>query len=173
MASEYPECERLAEASKVTQPIGEFLDWLGSQGIHLMTWREDLTDSRVTDAVCWKRKNDWRKGTDLKLGCNPQAGDVIRSDVRGTAHCMHWQDPEREAGGDARAGICCHCRQGQHYEVTGLKAWVGDPRSYEQLLADFMEIDLKKVDAERRQILADLQSANEPAPVDGEGSDVD
>jgi hypothetical protein len=46
---DYPEHEKLQAVSEQTQAIGEFLDWLNSQGVHLMTWREDLTDTRPDD----------------------------------------------------------------------------------------------------------------------------
>lgn len=36
--SAYPECDRLHEATKRTQPAGEFLEWLSERGIHLMEY---------------------------------------------------------------------------------------------------------------------------------------
>jgi hypothetical protein len=160
--SEYPECEKLAEASKVTQPIGEFLDWLNSQGIHLMTYREDLTDSRPTDPDCRKRRRLGHE-ENRKLPCWPtHESDIGGADYYDT-HCLHWHGREYEEGdsADVEPGTCCFCGKGRHYEVTGLKAWVSDPRNYEQLLADFAGVDLKKVDTERRQMLASLREANE------------
>lgn len=162
--SEYPECEKLAEASKVTQPIGEFLDWLNSQGIHLMTWREDLTDSRPTDDRCRERRSTgWPD--DLAL-CRPRTVDTgqLRPGADyWTTHCLHWHadQPKASNGLNGAPGTCCRCRMAQHYEVTGINAWVSDPRGYEQLLADFAGVDLKKVDTERRQMLASLRAANE------------
>lgn len=153
--SNYPECDKLAEASKVTQPIGEFLDWLSSQRIQLMTWREDLTDTRPTDSDCHMRCRENREDP-----CWPTSESDLYDGEYYKTHCLHWHDPER-AEPEFEPGTCCWCNQGRRYEVTGLKAWVSDPRNYEQLLADFMGIDLKKVDAERRQMLAAIREANE------------
>ena len=36
----YPECEKLAKIAPESQKIGEFLDWLRNQGIHLCKWEE-------------------------------------------------------------------------------------------------------------------------------------
>jgi hypothetical protein len=36
-----PECERMVAVAPESQKIGEFLDWLGAQGIHLAAWDED------------------------------------------------------------------------------------------------------------------------------------
>lgn len=162
--SDYPECDRLAEASKTTQPIGEFLDWLNGQGIQLMTWREDLTDVRPTDDRCRERRGaGWPD--DLAM-CRPRAVDADRMKPGAdywTTHCLHWHSdkPEASNGLNGTPGTCCRCRMGQTYEITGLKSWVHDSRGYEQLLADYTGIDLKQVDAEKRQMLAGLRAMNE------------
>jgi hypothetical protein len=36
--AEYPEHAKLAAVSDRSQAIGEFLDWLGAQGVHLQRW---------------------------------------------------------------------------------------------------------------------------------------
>jgi hypothetical protein len=158
--SDYPECDRLAEASKQTQPIGEFLDWLQTQGVQLMVWREDLTDSRPTDPKCREREGSDRHSP---LDCRPSATDETSGEYHWQAHCMHWNDPDREAGENEKQGVCCYCRRGRHHEVTGLRSFVHERRGTEQLLADWAGIDLKKVDAERRQMLAAIRTANEAA----------
>lgn len=38
----YPEHEKLAKVKDTSQAQGEFLDWLGGQGIHLMEWAEEI-----------------------------------------------------------------------------------------------------------------------------------
>lgn len=39
--SDYPECDKLSNASKESQIIGEFLDWCGTQGVYLATYYEE------------------------------------------------------------------------------------------------------------------------------------
>jgi hypothetical protein len=73
----YPEHEKLQAVSEQTQAIGEFLEWLNSQSVQLMTWREDLTDTRVDD----------------KCPC----------DGHFHLHCDHW-GADNEAHGCCRCG---------------------------------------------------------------------
>jgi len=40
VVEQYPECEKLANVSKESNAIGEFLDWLQEQGISLTKWQE-------------------------------------------------------------------------------------------------------------------------------------
>lgn len=142
---EYPECAKLAAAAAETQAAGEFVDWLASQGIHLMMWREDLTDTRPVDSECRER---YDRG-------NPQPCDQTRDDGDDSAiswwmrHCLHWQNDEAE-------GTCCRCDRGHVYEIHGVRAWVGAPRSLNDLLADWAGIDQDEVERERRQMLAAL-----------------
>jgi hypothetical protein len=45
--SEYPECEKMSRAREEgSQKIGEFLEWLETQGIHLVT---ELTDEQLEE----------------------------------------------------------------------------------------------------------------------------
>ncbi len=154
----------MAEASKLTQSIGEFLDWLRSQDVQLMVWREDLTDLRPTDPVCPVRRRpaleELRIGAPEKLPCDPARDDgPVGNLPYYMGHCKHWQHPDQATGGGGQPGTCCLCGRDTEHEVTGLQAWVHEPRSTEQLLADWAGIDLNKVEAERRRILAGLQEA--------------
>jgi hypothetical protein len=38
---EYPECERLAAAHDTRQAVHEFLEWLGTQKVHLMVYKNE------------------------------------------------------------------------------------------------------------------------------------
>ena len=38
--SKYPECEKLLAVQDRSQPISGFLEWLNSQGAHLLRWQE-------------------------------------------------------------------------------------------------------------------------------------
>lgn len=158
--TDYPEHDKQAKVVEQTQAIGEFLEWLQSQGVHLMTWREDLTDSRPTDGDCPRS----RRGQE-PLACDPVHGDGEPFGMLAywRVHCKHWQDPERDAGENAEQGHCCRCSRGRFYEVTGIKSWTSEPRSIMQLLADWAGIDLKKIEAEKRQMLASLRDMHTKA----------
>lgn len=161
----YPEHDKLAAIQEHTQVIGEFLEWLASQGVQLMTWREDLTDSRPTDPECPHRWRDCDGCTHTHDDCAPASGDETTYGLLAysIAHCKHWQDPERKAGGNARQGVCCRCHRGRFYEVTGIRSWVHERRSTTQLLADWAGIDLGKIEAEKRQMLDSIRAAQEAA----------
>lgn len=150
--SDYPECERLAAAAEQTQVIGEFIDWLQGQGVQLMIYREDMTDYRPTDPEC-----EVPVRRDTARPCDPVRGDV--DDVKPRAwwlrHCLHWQDRERSAEGDGKEGTCCRCGKEREY-VIPVRGWVHEQRGTEQLLADWAGIDLVKVEAERRRMLASI-----------------
>jgi hypothetical protein len=156
--SDYPEHDKQAKVVEQTQAIGEFLDWLAGQGVHLMKWREDLTDTRPTGGRCRARP-----GVNVEIACRPtrqsDIGDAL--DYYST-HCLHWHDAERGADrDDDQPGICCWCGKGKHYEITGLQAWVGESRDTLRLLADWAEIDLSKIETEKRRMLASLRAAND------------
>lgn len=155
--TDYPEHDKMLAVQDKTQAIGEFVEWLESQGVQLMVWREDLTDSRPTEPECRKRRTD-----DEPMPCDPARGDSEQFGVRAywRLHCKHWQDPGREAGDGARQGICCRCGRGRSYEVTGIKAFVHEQRGIQQLLADWAGIDLRKIEAEKRAMLSSLRAVN-------------
>lgn len=151
--SDYPEHDKQALVVEQTQAIGEFLDWLGSQGVHLMLWREDLTDTRPTDAMCTIR----RHGADL--ACKPVFASKVGDADYYNTHCLHWHG-QAEADSASQRGICCWCGRGKFHEVTGLKSWVSDGRGTMQLLADWAGIDLAKIEAEKRRMLAACRVMN-------------
>ena len=154
--NDYPESKRLAAAAEQTQAIGEFIDWLESQGVQLMTYREDLTDYRPTDPEC-----EVPVRRDTARPCDPTRDDDGDAKPRSwwLRHCLHWQDPERPAEGDGTEGTCCRCGKEREY-VIPVRGWVHEQRGTGQLLADWAGIDLQKVEAERRSILAGIPAAN-------------
>jgi hypothetical protein len=156
--SMYPEHDKLSAVAEQTQAIGEFLEWLQSQRIQLMVWREDLTDSRPTDAKCKERE-----GTDRHspLDCRPGSIDETHGEYHWQAHCMHWNDPSLEAGENEEQGVCCYCRMGQTYEISGIRSWLHEQRGIQQLLADWAGIDQSKLEAEKRQMLDAVRAMNE------------
>jgi hypothetical protein len=148
--SDYPEHDKMAEHRAGLDTLGEFLEWLQSQRLHLMTWREDLTDERMTDPMCVK----W--GDHLPRECK-DIPDGTRDDdlpmVKAKRHCAHWLDVTRPGDAASTQGICCLCGRGRFYEVTGIRSWVEDGRSIPGLLAAFFGIDQGKIEAEKREML--------------------
>lgn len=66
-----PELDKLAEVKDATQAAGDFIEWAASQGVHLMTFRTDLTDVKAAE-------HDW---------CRPDR----------SAHCTHFDgNPEHD-----------------------------------------------------------------------------
>jgi hypothetical protein len=120
---EHPECDRLVAVADDSHKLGEFLDWLNSQGFHLSGWQ--------THQVC-----------DLLTAGRPA----------GVRHCEGGQLVDKEG---RSVGQCERC------DGTGLVE-LRHPRldlaqvPYEQLLADYFDIDLQKVEEERRAILVGL-----------------
>lgn len=155
--SDYPEHDKLQKVQGETQAAGEFADWLQSQGIQLMTWREDLTDERETNPEC-KVSFD---------SDNPQSCDQTRAlddDDYPRAwwrrHCFHWQDPQREAVALSQPGYCCRCKRGHFHTIHGVKAWTSPGKDLLALLAEWSGIDQGKLEDEKRQILEKARAAN-------------
>ena len=48
--SDYPECDKLHAVSEESHRIGDFIDWLRGQGVNLMVYRDDMTET----VDCWK-----------------------------------------------------------------------------------------------------------------------
>jgi hypothetical protein len=141
-AEVYPEHEKLSKVSDKSQMCGEFLEWLRSERVHLMRWREDLTDQRVVDPDCPVPPNwDNRRPCDRK----PEDDSYY---AWWTHHCAHWFEDSKD---------CCRCGIGHFREITGVKSWVEESRSITDLLAAFFEIDQGKIEAEKREMLAKLR----------------
>lgn len=147
--SDYPEHDKLRAAQAETQAAGEFVEWLNSQGIQLMTYREDLTDTRTVDDECKIRKSKHNPRS-----CDNTEDDGDHSVMYWMRHCLHWQDPDRAVTGDAVQGECCYCDLGRFREVHGLRAWTSPGKNLQALLADWADIDQSKIEAEKRQMLA-------------------
>ena len=167
--SAYPEHDRQALVVEQTQAIGEFLDWLESQGVQLIRYREDLKDFRPTDPGCAVKLNSDSPGACDQIG-DIGDGDDVKPRAWWRRHCFHWQNhidilDEEDGGlpgGDARPGRCCRCGLDREHEIT-TRGWVHEQRGTLQLLADWAGIDLAKIEAEKRQMLAAIRVANEEA----------
>jgi hypothetical protein len=154
--SAYPEHDRQALVVEQTQAIGEFLDWLETQGVQLMRYRTDLEDIRPTDPDCPERKRKHRDDP-----CWPTSDSDVGSALYYETHCLHWHGKARDADDCIQEpGLCCWCEKGREYTIT-TRGWVHEQRGTLQLLADWAEIDLAKIEAEKRQMLAAIRAANE------------
>jgi hypothetical protein len=50
MASQFPEHSKLEKISDKSQAIGEFIEWMHTQGFHMGTWEDDLGEVRFWPA---------------------------------------------------------------------------------------------------------------------------
>jgi hypothetical protein len=134
------ECEKLSAAAPVSRRIEEFLDWLETQGIQLGKHVAVLDPaSRYVVVECPSCSEDcWRIEDVLSLSINPHLD-------------RHHHETEEEAHHVA-AGL----------EDDRLAKAQEDPafqpfrRSREKLLADYLGVDLDKVEQERRALLSAL-----------------
>jgi hypothetical protein len=154
VTGDYQEHDKLQKVQADAQAAGDFVTWLATQGIHLMMWREDLTDLRVTDPECTVRREELQPCDQT----HRRAGDAgLAPWLR---HCLHWQDPEREVADPAKAGFCCRCGKGQFSEIHGVKAWTGPGKNLVELLAEWTDIDQGKIEAEKRKMLERVREMN-------------
>lgn len=115
---ESPECEKMVKVAEDSQKIGEFLDWLREQDIHLCS-------PHAHNEYCY------RYG-DIEL----KEGERKSWDYIGQAKYVG----EKELNCGFRNGEMLYIRE-----------------SFEKLLARFFNIDLDKVEKERRSILEELR----------------
>lgn len=125
--SEYPEHDKLHAVRDDSQRQGELLEWLASQGVHLMVWRE------------WTEPEN-------ELGC---------------ARCEpHIDDAAR--GRCERDERCLRC-EGRHDKREKHEGWLPWGRGIQETLAAFHNIDLSKIEEEKRAMLAKQRELNEEA----------
>ncbi len=123
-----PECDRMVAVAEESHKLGEFLDWLNEQGIHLAEWQ------RETECT-W---SSLREGLRCVMG-------MIRFDY------------DMDDGAYPVEGVCKAC------DGTGVvdrlePILVTRAESYNELLAHYFNIDLDKVEQERRAILKSLSA---------------
>lgn len=121
---EYPESEKMHAVHEQSQQIGEFLDWLGQQGMRVCELQ--------TEVAC-----EWRSLVH-ELHC--EQGQVMDPDGPLDEDC-------KQCHGTGMVELVT-----PQYHPTRL--------SIEKLLAQFYEIDLDKIEAERRAMLDSLRAAS-------------
>lgn len=143
--SDYPEHDKLSAVKDETQAAGAFVEWLESKGIHLMVWREDLTDTRVVDDECpVKFDADKARPCDQVRHVDGETGVAWWR-----RHCIHWQQ---------ETGDCHRCGRGRFREIHEVKAWTEPGKNLLALLAEWQDVDQNKLEAEKRQMLASLRA---------------
>jgi hypothetical protein len=137
-----PECDRMIAVADDSHKLGDFLDWLNEQDIHLATWERTK--------VC---------GYGSGLFVVSPGGGV--RDVDGLSQ-RKWRcvggrmtgHPDSNKPGEDD-GDCPECGgTGRVERVEPRMILTGEP--FERLLARYFGIDLDKVETERRQVLAAL-----------------
>jgi len=138
----YPELERMRKASEKSHIIGEFIEWLHDvKNIHFYRFHEHKDGCRQPhDHSQWSKCRRRR----------PMTGELVEFSMTTT-------DEEREKAcviGPDQLDVVCGYPEDPTSSRFGLETV---NTSIEQLLADFFDIDLKKVDKERRALLDDIR----------------
>lgn len=123
--SEYPECERMHAVHEQSQTIGEFIDWLPSQGKFLGAWRT------VVDCPGGGAFSNWtcENGVKVHDRTGEDGGTCPVCNGRGVVDA---ENPIPDVA---------------YVDIT-------------KLLAEFFEIDLVKIEAEKRAMLDAMRAAN-------------
>jgi hypothetical protein len=134
--SEYPECEKVENVSEISNVIGEFLDWLRyTKKVQLMVFHKhtgacyELHDCELDPRNC-RDEN----GKELHPWTSPEARKE---------RCKKPK-PKRICGFSERPGRSYH---GLEPLRTGM----------EELLAEYFNIDLRKVEREKKAMLEALR----------------
>lgn len=131
---ETPECDRMHAVVEDSQKLGEFLDWLAKEGLWLCELQREIEETcsyKETGLYDIKRCEEGR--------------------------WMHHHGRRKTEVDDL--GECPHCH-GTGYAIHTLldPRFIPQPAGTEDLLARYFNIDLDKVEQERRAILKVLQS---------------
>ena len=147
--AQYPEHEKMAAIHTESQAIGEFLEWLsGDRGLAIC--QNGIMDERP---VYWIDALDEYDGDQQAVRkAALEAGVITARDVswwhdiqpklRGEVH--HWEPYEREGYYPASIGI-------------------------QKLLAEYFNIDLNKIEQEKRQMLDEIRQAHHKEEVHANG----
>lgn len=136
------ECDKKSAAvEQGSQEIGEFLDWMREQGLHICRWREDLTDTRTCSGL-----NRHGGVAGLFEPSNCDGGKVARHSVDAEGGRVYYVGDE-----------CPRCDGAGYLEVEAGSQFVEEHGGIERLLADYFEVDLAKMDKEQAAMLAALR----------------
>lgn len=143
-----PELDKMHKVHEESQPIGAFLEWLSGQGIVLCKWATPQSSRQCTGVTrdLFDRDNCEGKGVALR-----------------TVTVIDLNNPrdERERRTLIEAGDeCTACDGTGRVEYDEAEQFMPDYMSIEKRLAEYFEIDLDKVEQERRGVLEEIRSAS-------------
>lgn len=123
MTSAHPECDKMLAVHDQSQVIGEFLEWLDTQGLHIMQWR---TFNEPKTCTCIF--NEGHTGE------------------RYNSRTHKWE-------------TCGKCNgTGLLEETYEVQQWTHARGSINEILARFFDIDMTKVEQERRAMLEQIRN---------------
>jgi hypothetical protein len=132
---EYPEHQRLEVVKDQSQAIGEFLEWLSEKGLRLTRWLPEYTNDEPKYLYADER------GTSLGYKYMHEGHASLPDDTAASRRYCH-------AVWDAALNPGYEYRPAGYYE---------DHTGAEKLLAEFFDIDLTKLENEKREMLAQLR----------------
>lgn len=146
-----PELDKMATVRDESQPIGAFLEWLSEQGIILCKWETPRESQRCTGVQRDIFDRDNCQGTGVALRTVKTMADLSlpRGEERDASRVTLI-----EAGGE-----CTKCNGTGSYEYDGAEQYLPDFMPIEKRLAQYFNIDLAKVEQERRAVLEAIRSA--------------
>lgn len=143
---EYPEHDKMSAIKNESQAIGAFLEWLLAGGVEICKWR----DSGNNGEPFYLQHIVGEDGTCNSCGddhCTPEhypAGTVLY---------------EHEDTGRITSSVgVLYRKRNPDYEGWN-EGFYPINKRIEQYLADYFEIDLNKIESEKRQILESLRKA--------------
>lgn len=126
----YPEHEKMSAIKEESHTIGEFLDWLRNQEIHLGIWRDY-----------------WNNGEERYV---PADADGQKLD------CQYMHETSKENSRKYTNSSLFAMKNPKFEEKPS--GCYQEHRSAEEILAEYFQIDLKKIEAEKDAMLAKLRS---------------
>ena len=129
---ETPELDRMSDVRDHSQAIGEFLEWLRDQGVQMVRW-----ETRRPESLC--------------------SGDALFREFAELDAELRSAQSETPRPSDVHPPKC-KCKGTGIVYGTERDELVSVDRSIERWLADYYDIDLDRVEAERRAILEELRA---------------
>jgi hypothetical protein len=125
----YPECEKLADASAARQAVHEFLEWLGTQKVHLMVYKNEAE-------------------TEFEEDCDGGFDNLGRC-REGKVENIVGQVTDKD---------CVRCK-GTGKITRHEPGWYPLSKTRDNIVMDFLGIDQDKLEHERRAMLEALRAS--------------
>jgi hypothetical protein len=139
---ETPELNKRSEVLELASKLGEFLDWLEEQGVHLAKYLPVLDPPvRYSVVLCGREEGCWRVHDQHSLS---------------TTGLM----PSHYAFEDEAQEVVAELEQERRRYAEENPRFQPYTPHKEQLLADYFQIDLNKIEKERRALLDELRKSH-------------